>query len=89
MDASKAEQIKAHARAIAKLLYEETEATSPDSLETFEGIELALRGHILEHIGPEIGEFFVKQQVAAQQGAAVRLKPSSATSKSQKSKPKN
>ena len=89
MDASKAEQIKAHAHAIAKLLYEETEATSPASLETFEGIEIALRSHILEHIGPDIGEFFVKQQVASQQGEAVSLTPSSATSQSQKSKPKS
>ena len=88
MDASKAAQIKAHAHAIAELLYEETETANPAQLENFEGIEQAVRGHLLEHVGPEIGEFFVKQQVAAQPGAAVRLKPSSATSKSQKSKPK-
>ena len=88
MDPSKAEQIKAHARAIAKLLYEETEATRPESLETFEGIELALRGHILERIGPELGEFFVKQQVAAEPGTAVRLRASSETSKSPRNKRK-
>lgn len=89
MDRSKAEQIKAHARAIAKLLYEETEATSPESLETFEGIEVALRSHILEHIGPELGEFFVKQQAAAEQGAAAGLKAPSEMSESRQNKRKS
>ena len=88
MDASKAEQIKTHARALAKLLYEETEASSPESLKTFEGIEVALRGHILEHIGPELGEFFVKQQRAAQPDAVGRSKAPLATSKSQRNKRK-
>ena len=86
MDASKAEQIKSHARAIAKLLYTETEATTPEQLENFEGIEQAVRGHILDHVGPEIGEFFVEQQAATELGAAVCLKASLETSKSQKSK---
>ena len=86
MGASKAEQIKSHARAIAKLLYTEIEATTPEQLENFEGIEQAVRGHILDHVGPEIGEFFVKQQAATELGAAVRLKASLETSKSQKSK---
>lgn len=89
MDASKAEQIKSHAQAIAKLLYAETEETTPVRLETFEGIEQAIRSHILDYVGPEIGNFFVKQRVVAGQGAAVRLKASSATSKSQKSKRNN
>lgn len=70
------------------VLYEETAASSPKSLETFEGIEVALRGHILEHIGPELGKFFVKQQVAAQPDEAGRLKAPLVTSKSQRNKPK-
>lgn len=86
MDASKAEQLKAHARAIAELLYEETAANSPESLETFEGIELALRDHILEHVGPELGEFFVKQQAAAVPDVADGSKASLAMSKSRKNK---
>ena len=65
MDASKAAQIKAHARAIAELLYEETETANPTQLENFEGIKQAVRGHLLEHVGPEIGEFFVKAQAAS------------------------
>jgi len=88
MDASKAAQLKAHARAIAQLLYEETEAYNPQQLENFEGIEQAVRSHILEHVGPEIGEFFVKQQAVVEPGAAARLKASSVTPISPKAKRK-
>ena len=88
MDASKAAQLKAHARAIAQLLYEETETDNPQQLENFEGIEQAVRTHLLEHIGPEIGEFFVKQQAALEPGAAVRLRVSSAIPVSLKAKRK-
>ena len=64
MDADKKAQIKAHARAIAALLYEETD---PEQLSTLAGIEEAVRGHILEHVSPAIGEFLLKP-VAAQRG---------------------
>jgi hypothetical protein len=86
MDASKAAQIKAHARAIAELLYGETD---PKALETFEGIELSVRTHILEQIGPEIGEFFVKQQVEPVEAANGASKVRSETSKSRNSKRKS
>ena len=64
MDADKKAQIKAHARAIAALLYEET---APEQLSTLAGIEEAVREHVLEHVSPEIGEFLLKP-VAAQRG---------------------
>lgn len=62
MDADKKAQIQAHARAIAALLYEETD---PNQVKTLAGIEEAVRGHLLEHVSPEIGDFLSKQ-VAAQ-----------------------
>jgi hypothetical protein len=86
MDTSKAEKIKAHARAIAELLYEETDA---EALKSLEGIELAVRSQLLEQVGPEIGEFFAKQRVAPEQAAVEPLRASSETSKSQKSKRKS
>lgn len=86
MDTAKAAQIKAHARALAQLLYEETEICNPQQLENFEGIEQAVRDHILEHVGPEIGDFFAKAQAVSEPGAAVRLRASSAMSKSPKTK---
>lgn len=59
MNTNKLQQIQAHARAIAALLYDET---APEQLTTLEGIEQAVRGHILEHISPEIGHFLSQQQ---------------------------
>lgn len=66
MDADKKAQIQAHARAIASLLYEETD---PDQVKTLAGIEEAVRGHLLEHVSPEIGNFLSKLVVAPQPGA--------------------
>lgn len=62
MDADKKAQIQAHAQAIAALLYEETD---PEQVKTLAGIEVAVRGHLLEHVSPEIGNF-LSQQVAVQ-----------------------
>lgn len=61
MDAAKETQIKAHALALAELLYEETD---PEQVKTLEGIETAVRAHFLKHVGPEIGNF-LSAQVAA------------------------
>lgn len=54
MDANKKAQIQAHARAIAALLYEETD---PEQVKTLAGIEEAVREHLLEHVSPELGFF--------------------------------
>jgi hypothetical protein len=60
MNSEKQKQIEAHARAIAALLYEET---APEQLTTLEGIEETVRGHILEHVSPQIGHFLSQQQL--------------------------
>ena len=49
MEPDKLAQVRAHAQAIAALLYEETD---PQQVQTLEGIEEAVRGHILEHVAP-------------------------------------
>ena len=54
MDTEKKAQIQAHARALAALLYEESD---PEQVKTLAGIEVAVRGHLLEHVSPEIGNF--------------------------------
>jgi hypothetical protein len=59
MNSEKQKQIEAHARAIAALLYEET---APEQLTTLEGIEEAVRGHVLEHVSPTIGHFLLQQR---------------------------
>lgn len=61
VDTDKLQQIQDHARAIAALLYDET---APEQLTTLEGIEQAVRGHILEHVSPEMGTFLSQQQAA-------------------------
>lgn len=67
MEADKKAQIQAHARAIAALLYAETD---PDQVKTLAGIEQAVRGHLLEHVSPEIGDFLSKQVVAQRADAS-------------------
>lgn len=61
MDVEKKAQIQAHARALAALLYEETD---PDQVKTLAGIEAAVRGHLLEHVSPEIGDFLSRPAAA-------------------------
>jgi hypothetical protein len=61
MDASKEARLKALTQELAELLYEETD---PEHVRTLAGIEEAVRGHLLEHVGPKIGNF-LSQQAAA------------------------
>lgn len=61
MDSEKQAQLQAHVRAIASLLYEETD---PEQVKTLEGIEETVRDHLLEYVGPEIGGFLSKRAVA-------------------------
>lgn len=86
MDADKVQQIQAHARAIAALLYNET---APEQLTTLEGIEAVVRGHILEHVSPEIGNFLSQRQAAQAVDAVDHSKASLAKSTSRKTKRKS
>ena len=73
MDIDKQAQIRAHARAIAALLYEES---NPEELQTLAGIESVVRGQILEQVSPEIG-IFLSKQLAAPQPDGNDLSPAS------------
>ena len=73
MDASKEARLKALTQELAELLYEETD---PEEVKTLEGIENAVRGHLLEHVGPELGHF-LSAQAAAQHEAASEASPAS------------
>ena len=73
MDASKEARLKALTQELAALLYEETD---PEAVKTLEGIEKAVRGHLLNHIGPEIGHF-LSAQAAGQ--AVDGVEPSTAS----------
>ena len=58
MTPSDHQQLKAHLKAVAKILYRNTE---PTELKTFESIEKAVRQKMLSEVGPEIGSFFFQQ----------------------------
>ena len=65
MDASKEARFKALTEELAALLYEETD---PGQVKTLAGIEEAIRGHLLERVGPELGNFLLQQAAAQQMG---------------------
>lgn len=64
METDKRREIQAHAKAIAKLLYEETD---PEKIQTLEGIEKTVRQQLLEYVDPEIGNFLFKRRAAPKQ----------------------
>lgn len=74
MDAAKEAQIKAHALALAELLYDETD---PEQVKTLAGIEVAVRDHPLAHVGPEIGNFLSAQAAVRAEGENDNSKVSS------------
>jgi hypothetical protein len=59
IDATKEAQIKAHALALAELLYEESD---PEPVKTLEGIEEAVRGHWLKQVGLRSAIFYPHKQ---------------------------
>lgn len=54
MRAEKLKQIKAHANAIAELLYSETDL---EQVKTLEGIEEVVRKHLINYVNPEVANF--------------------------------
>ena len=73
MDASKQARLKELTEELAALLYEES---APEEVKTLEGIEKTVRGHLLEHVGPELGHF-LSAQAAAQAEAVGEASPAS------------
>jgi hypothetical protein len=61
------QKIEEHTREIAAILYRNAKEKNAKQLETLEGIELAVREQVLEHVSPDIGIFLSTQAVAAEQ----------------------
>ncbi|WP_019500272.1 hypothetical protein [Pseudanabaena sp. PCC 6802] len=76
-------EMQAHVQAIAAILYQNTPS---EQLTSLEGIEIAVRQQILEHISPEIGSFLSAQLRAQKQDATGECKAASDSSTSRKSK---
>ena len=47
--------LNAHLKAIAQILYDESD---PEAMTTLEGIELTVREKIQAHVSPELGFFY-------------------------------
>lgn len=60
------QMLKTHARAIAAILYQNTDT---EKLQSIEDIELTVRDHLLESVSPEIGIFLSKQRHKPQQAS--------------------
>ena len=58
MTPSDQQQLKAHLKAVAKILYRNTDSTE---LKSFESIEKSVRQKMLSEVGPEVGNFFFQQ----------------------------
>ncbi|MBC6472237.1 MAG: hypothetical protein GDA48_10925 [Hormoscilla sp. GM102CHS1] len=54
MTSEECRELEAHLQGLARILYKNT---PPEQLKDVESIELALRGHMLETIGPQLGNF--------------------------------
>jgi hypothetical protein len=63
--------IKTHARAIAAILYQNTDS---EKLQSLEDIELVVRDQLLENVSPEIGIFLSKQRLKQQQASPASSK---------------
>jgi hypothetical protein len=76
-------ELQAHVQSIAAILYQNTPS---EQLTSLEGIEIAVRQQILEHVSPEIGSFLSAQSQEQMRGAAGKSKAVSDNSVSRKSK---
>ncbi|GAB4381320.1 MAG: hypothetical protein Kow00121_39550 [Elainellaceae cyanobacterium] len=57
MQPGQEQALKAHLQAIAKILYDDSD---PDSMQTLEGIEMTVRQKIQAHVSPELGKFLLE-----------------------------
>ena len=83
MTPEEAQALQAHVNAIAAILYQNTD---PEKLQRLEGIEQAVRQHILEHVSPQKGIFLSKQVQQPQQVDLEVSKAASENCRSQKNK---
>ena len=64
MTPEQAQALKEHLQAIAKILYDDSD---PATMQTLEGIEMTLRQQIQTHVSPELGNFLFKHLQAHKQ----------------------
>jgi hypothetical protein len=62
MNAQETKRLEACVQEISEILYRNT---PPEEVKTLDGIEQAVRGHVLKEVSPRIG-FFLSKQAQAQ-----------------------
>jgi len=83
MDAHQTKRLQACVQEISEILYQNTPTAE---LTTLEGIEKAVRGHMLKEVSPRVGFFLSKQ---AQEQRKAKRAPSKAVSENCDSKQSN
>lgn len=64
MQPEQQQALNAHLQAIAKILYDDSD---PESMQTLEGIEMTVRQKIQAHVSPELGNFLLERLQEQQQ----------------------
>ena len=75
MDAAKEARLQALTEELAALLYEES---ALEAVQSLEGIEKTVRGHLLERVGPAMGNFLSQRAAALAADENAASKASSA-----------
>lgn len=65
MQPEQQQALNTHLQAIAKILYDDSD---PESMQTLEGIEMTVRQKIQAHVSPELGNFLLERLQEQQQG---------------------
>jgi hypothetical protein len=65
MQPEQEQALKAHLQAIAKILYDDSD---PDTMQTLEGIEMTVRQKIQAHVSPKLGNFLLQRLQQQPQG---------------------
>lgn len=86
LTAQQQQALHEHLRAAAEILYQNT---PPEQLTSLEGIELAVREHLLAAVGPQMALFLSRQLQAQLLAMPADSPPVSAPSKSPKNKRKS
>jgi hypothetical protein len=71
MNAQETKRLQACVQEISEILYRNT---PPEELTTLDGIEQAVRGHMLKEVSPKVGFFLSKQAQAQRKGKNVPSK---------------
>ena len=89
MNREQEQALSEHIKAIAKIMYEDTQENAPEQLTSLARIESAVRSQMQKHVMPEVGVFLSQLPQAQQQAMDGDLKVFSQNCPSPVDKPKS